>query len=120
MTADAVVLAMPDPQARGLVPAGSQAAAELAGRAWRPVIAVAAGWARRQWAALPAGFVNDHPVLTLGADDGDRRGDGAPALVAPPRAAAAAPSAADPAGAAGPAVAAVRELLDIPEPPVWT
>jgi predicted NAD/FAD-dependent oxidoreductase len=120
LPADVVVLAMPDPQARGLVPAGSPAAAELVGRAWRPVIAVAAGWARRQWAALPAGFVNDHPVLTLAADDGDRRGDGAPVLVAHTTAAVAARYDADPAGAAGPAVAAVRELLDIPEPPVWT
>jgi predicted NAD/FAD-dependent oxidoreductase len=118
--ADVVVLAMPDPQARRLVAAGSPAAAELAGRAWRPAIAVAAGWSRRQWAPLAAGFVNDHPVLTLIADDGDRRGDGAPVLVAHTTAAVAARHDADPAGAVGPAVAAVRELLDIPEAPEWT
>ena len=81
-TADAVVLAMPDPQARRLLPDGSAAAARLEGREWRPVIAVAAGWARREWPPMTAAFVNDHPVLSLVADDGDRRGDGAPVLVA--------------------------------------
>ncbi len=38
----------------GCVHPSSPAAAALAGRAWRPVIAVAAGWPRRQWAPLPA------------------------------------------------------------------
>jgi renalase len=118
--ADAVVLAMPDPQAVRLVAAGSPAATELAGRGWRPVIAVAAGWSSRQWAPLPAGFVNDHPVLTIVADDGDRRGDGAPVLVAHTTAAVAERYDADPDGAVGPAVAAVRELLDIPQAPDWT
>src|SRR6476469_620072 len=72
-TADAVVLAMPDPQARRLLPDGSPAAARLDGREWHPVIAVAAGWARREWPPMTAAFVNDHPVLSLVADDGDRQ-----------------------------------------------
>jgi renalase len=118
--ADAVVLAMPDPQAVRLVDPGSPAGRELAGRRWQPVISVAAGWSRRQWAPLAAGFVNDHPVLTIVADDGDRRGDGAPVLVAHTTAAVATAYDAEPERAAGPAVAAVRELLDIPEPPLWT
>ena len=118
--ADAVVLAMPDPQALRLVDPGSPAGRELAGREWRPVIAVAAGWERRQWAPLRAGFVNDHPVLTIVADDGDRRGDGAPVLVAHTTAAVARTYDAQPERATGPAVAAVRELLDIAEPPTWT
>jgi len=80
--ADVVVLAMPDPQAQQLVHPDSPAAAELAGRQWRAVVAVAAGWGRRTWDRLPAAFVNDHPVLTLIADDGERRGDRAPVLVA--------------------------------------
>lgn len=118
--ADVVVLAMPDPQAQRLLPAGSPGAAEVTGRAWQPVITVVAGWSQRQWAALPAGFVNDHPVLTLVADDGDRRGDGAPVLVTHTTAATAARHDADPAGAIGPAVGALRDLLDIPQPPEWT
>ena len=80
--ADAVVLAMPDPQAAA---AARPVLAGGDGRGrpwWRPVIAVAAGWPERTWAPLPAAFVNGHPVLTLVADDGDRRGDGAPVLVA--------------------------------------
>ncbi len=118
--ADAVVLAMPDPQAVRLVHPSSPAAAELAGRRWSPVITVAAGWERRQWPVLPVAFVNDHPVLTLVADDGDRRGDGAPVLVVHTTAAVAASHDAAPDGAAAPAVAALRDLLDIPEPPAWT
>jgi predicted NAD/FAD-dependent oxidoreductase len=114
--ADAVVLAMPDPQARRLVPADSPAAAELADRRWRPVVTVAAGWQRRVWEPLPAAFVNDHPVLTLVADDGDRRGDGAAVLVAHTTEA----FAAEPAEALAPAVAAMCELLHIPQRPVWT
>ena len=77
--ADAVVLAMPDPQAARLL---DPAPAALADRRWNPVIAVAAGWAERTWDPFPAAFVNGHPVLALVADDGDRRGDGAPVLVA--------------------------------------
>jgi predicted NAD/FAD-dependent oxidoreductase len=118
--ADTVVLAMPDPQALRLVRPDSPAGRELAGRCWRPAIAVAAGWSARQWAPLPAGFVNDHPVLTIVADDGDRRGDGAPVLVAHTTEAVARAYDAQPDRAAGPAVAAVRELLDIAQPPVWT
>jgi renalase len=118
--ADVVVLAMPDPQALGLVDASSPAAAELAGRDWRPVVAVAAGWAARQWAPLPAAFVNDHPVLSLIADDGDRRGDGAPVLVAHSTAETARAHDADPDGAVEPVLGAVRELLDVRSPPLWT
>ena len=79
---DAVVLAMPDPQARRLVDDDSSAAARLDGREWRPVISVAAGWSRREWPPMTAAFVNDHPVISLVADDGARRGDAAPVLVA--------------------------------------
>ena len=70
------------PQACGWCTRRRPAAAALADRGWRPTIAVAAGWPSRQWDAVPAAFVNGHPVLALVADDGDRRGDGAPVLVA--------------------------------------
>ena len=118
--ADVAVLAMPDPQALRLVHPSSPAAAEVAGRAWRPVIAVAAGWSARRWAPLHAAFVNDHPVLALVADDGDRRGDGAPVLVAHTTADVARAHDADPDGAVAPVVAAVRELLAVDEAPAWT
>jgi predicted NAD/FAD-dependent oxidoreductase len=118
--AHAVVLAMPDPQALELLDPAHPAAARLTGRAWRPAIAVAAGWAEREWADLPAAFVNDHPVLTLIADDGARRGDGAPVLVAHTTAAVARAHEAEPDGAIGPVLDALHELLGVRTPPVWT
>jgi predicted NAD/FAD-dependent oxidoreductase len=118
--ADAVVLAMPDPQALELLDPTDLAATHLTGRAWRPAIAVAAGWAEREWADLPAAFVNDHPVLTLIADDGARRGDGAPVLVAHTTAAVARAHEAEPDGAIGPVLDALHELLGVRTPPVWT
>jgi renalase len=118
--ADAVVLAMPDPQALRLLDPAHPAATRLTGRHWRPVIAVAAGWATREWEDLPASFVNGHPILTLIADDGSRRGDGAPVLVAHTTADVARAHAAEPDGAVGPVLGAVRELLDICTPPAWT
>jgi renalase len=117
--ADAVVLAMPDPQALPLLSTGHPAAAALAGREWRPAIAVAAGWRAREWEELPAAFVNDHPVLTLIADDGARRGDGAPVLVAHTTADVARAHAAGPEGAVDPVLAALGELLGVRTPPEW-
>lgn len=79
----AVVLAMPDPQALRLLGPGSPAVrAQLVDHEWEPVIAVVVGARHRTWGPLSATFVNDHPVLSLVADDGARRGDGAPVLVA--------------------------------------
>jgi renalase len=118
--ADAVVLAMPDPQALPLLDPAHPAAARLAGRGWRPAIAVAAGWAAREWPQLPAAFVNDHPVLTLIADDGARRGDGAPVLVAHTTADVARAHAAEPDLAIGPVLDALRDLLGVRTPPEWT
>lgn len=112
--ADAVVLAMPDPQSARLLEHPPTAPD------WTPVIAVAAGWSQRHWPALPAAFVNDHPVLTLIADDGDRRGDGAPVLVAHTTADVAREHDADPDGAVPPVLDALRDLLGINAPPAWT
>jgi predicted NAD/FAD-dependent oxidoreductase len=118
-TADAVVLAMPDPQARRLVD-DSPAVAWLDGREWLPVIAVAAGWARREWPPMTAAFVNDHPVLSLVADDGARRGDGAPVLVAHTVADVARRHDSCPDGAVAPVLDALRRLLGLHSEPVWT
>jgi renalase len=118
--ADVVVLAMPDPQALRLVHPSSPAATALADRGWRPTIAVAAGWASRDWDPLPAAFVNDHPVLSMIADDGDRRGDGAPVLVAHTTADLARAHDADPDGAVAPVLRAISELLGVRAAPEWT
>jgi predicted NAD/FAD-dependent oxidoreductase len=118
--ADVVVLAMPDPQALRLVEPASPAVAELTGRDWRPVITVVAGWRSREWPEMNAAFVNDHPVLSLIADDGDRRGDGAPVLVAHTTADVARAHDAQPRGAVEPVLGAIRELLDLHTQPAWT
>lgn len=75
-TSDTVVLALPDPEAAAL----TGAEPELA---WEAVLAVVLRYTERSWPIdLHGCFVNDHPVLSFVADDGDRRGDGAPVLVA--------------------------------------
>ncbi|GAB7044530.1 NAD(P)/FAD-dependent oxidoreductase [Catenuloplanes niger JCM 9533] len=122
--ADAVVLAVPGPQALRLDPPPAIAAAARA-QVWHPVIAAVLRYPTREWDDLPGAFVNDHPVLATVCDDGDRRGDGAPVLVAHSTAALAARHLDDP-GAAGPVLAAaVGELLGLSAPPVvdvhrWT
>lgn len=81
--AAAVVLAMPDPQALDLL--SDELAAErdvLRNRTWEPVLALVARWPERAWPEIDGVFVNESPILTFVADDGARRGDGAPVLVA--------------------------------------
>ena len=116
----AVVLAMPDPQAARLLDPALRASAAVADRAWNPVISVALGYGHRGWERLPAAFVNGHPDVDLIADDGDRRGDGAPVLVAHSTAERARRHLDDPDGAIGPVVAAVTELLGLDDAPAWT
>ena len=120
LDADAVVLAMPDPQARRLV--GDHPVGDELHREWEPVIAVAGRWSGRTWDGVsPTGrfdgaFVNDDPDVGWIADDGRRRGDDAPVLVAHSTPDLAARHLDDPAGAAPVVLRAVRRLLDIGEP----
>ncbi len=118
--ADAVVVALPDPQARRVLTPGSPAEQALDARGWQATLAVAMGWPDRRWDAdLHGVFVNDHPVLEWLADDGTRRGDDAPVLVAHTTASFASGHLGDPQAAGPEVVAAVRRLLDLPEPD-WT
>ena len=112
--ASAVVLAMPDPQAYRLL--GEDLRAELPAPAvFEPVLALVATWTQRCW-DFEGLFVNDHPSLAWVADDGRRRGDGAPVLVAHSTPAYAADHLADPA-AAGPELSrALQEVLGAPAP----
>ncbi len=111
---DAVVLAMPDPQAARLAPDA------CAWVSYDPVIAVAAGWEQRRWSLADAAFVNDDPDVSFIADDGARRGDGAAVLVAHTTASRAGRHLDEPAGAVAPVLAALRRLLDVTAAPVWT
>jgi renalase len=106
--AEAVVLAMPGPQALRIAQLVAARRQE-----WSPALAAALTYARRSWPDFRGAFVNDHPVLSTVCDDGDRRGDAAPVLVAHSTAAFARARLADPAGAADIEVA-VRELLGVP------
>ncbi len=119
----AAVLALPDPQARRLLPA--DLAARLLGdeaeHAWQPTLAVAMGWDERRWPAdLHGAFVHDDPAVDWIADDGDRRGDGAPVLVAHATPGTSAAHLDDPDRAAPEVVAAVRRALGIAVAPAWT
>ncbi|MFB9376892.1 NAD(P)/FAD-dependent oxidoreductase [Kineococcus gynurae] len=81
--AAAVVLAMPDPQAADLLPRMVATRLDVSARwNWRPCVSVYAGWSEAWWPEFGAAFVNDNPQLVFVADDGDRRGDGAPVLTA--------------------------------------
>ena len=81
-TADAVVLAMPDPQARRLL--HPDLAEELAALddPFEPVLALTARWAEASWRAFDGAFVSGDPIVSWVADDGRRRDDFAPVLVA--------------------------------------
>lgn len=80
MPASAVVLAMPDGQATRLLGEGLTQPPVL-DRDYEPVLALVATYAARSW-DFDGAFVNGDPDLAWIADDGSRRGDGAPVLVA--------------------------------------
>lgn len=78
---DRVVLAMPDPQALDCLDPAAPDRAVLEGRAWDPVLVLAARWSARTW-DFEGVFVHGSDVLDWVADDGARRGDGVPVLTA--------------------------------------
>ncbi len=98
----AVALCGPDPQMDALVPIDH---APL----WEPVMALVAVYPERTW-DFDGAFVNDDPVLSFIADDGARRGDGAPVLVAHSTPVLAAGHLADPVTAAPAMLAVLRNL----------
>ena len=98
----AVALCGPDPQMDALVNVSD---APL----WEPVLALTAIYADRSW-DFDGVFVNDDPVLSFVADDGSRRGDDAPVLVAHSTPVLAAGHLAEPATAAPAMLAVLRNL----------
>ncbi|CAN5720412.1 hypothetical protein BH09ACT8_BH09ACT8_12900 [soil metagenome] len=111
---DAVVLAMPDPQAARLAPD----AADWVG--YEPAIAVVAAWPQRCWSVSHAAFVNDDPDITIIADDGSRRGDGAAVLVTHTTAQRARVHLDAPEDAVAPVLSALERILGIIPEPQWT
>lgn len=117
--AEAVVLAMPGPQAALLLdPALAEATRAVAAQRWSPALSGVLHFPARRWTDFRGAFVNGHPVLSLVCDDGDRRGDGAPVLVAHTTAEFAAGHLLQPTAARPAIEQAVRDLLGLPEPAV--
>lgn len=115
--ARALALCLPQPQAARFAGPGLLPDAEPP--TWEPVIAVTAVFEERCWPELDGVFVNDDPVLTWIADDGARRGDGAPVLVAHVHPVLAAGHLEDPAGVLPAAVATLHRVLRTSAQPVW-
>ncbi len=115
--ADAVVLAMPGPQAlRVLHPSLTAARTAAAAQEWLPALAATLHYPARTWPGFEGAFVNDDPVLATVFDDGARRGDHAPVLVAHTTAEHAARHLTNPPAAADEIAAAVSRVLDVPAP----
>ncbi|MEU5724447.1 FAD-dependent oxidoreductase [Micromonospora sp. NPDC047738] len=114
---EAAVLAMPGPQAALLLdPALAAATRAVAAQRWSSALAAVLRFPARRWPDFRGAFVNGHPLLRLVCDDGDRRGDAAPVLVAHTTPEFAAAHLLQPT-AAGPSIEeAVRDLLGLPEP----
>lgn len=123
LPAAAVVLAMPDAQARRLLDTSLDEEAAALTRPWEPVIALAAWWPERTWDHVaPRGrfqgaFVNGDDHLAFIADDGRRRGDEAPVLVAHSTPELAVRHLDEPAAAGTPMLTALRERLGIAAEP---
>jgi predicted NAD/FAD-dependent oxidoreductase len=116
---DAVVLAMPGPQATDLLASDDPAAVVLGAQRWDPVLTVVAAYDERCWHEFDAMFVNDSAVLAFVADDGRRRGDDAPLLVGHSGAVLAAGHLDDPASAAGPLLEALGHAVGATAKPSW-
>ncbi len=118
--ASTVVLAMPDPQARTVLDPSFGSHAQLVDD-YAPTMALLAGWETRSWRVeFEGAFVNGDANLTWIADDGARRGDDVPVLVAHATEALAKQHLADPAGAEPAMREALIELLAIRDQPTWS
>ena len=120
--ASRVVLAMPDDQAARLLSSDLLEEVGPLDRPSEPIIALAAWWDERTWDDVsPDGrfhgaFVNGDAHLSWIADDGRRRGDDAPVLVAHSTPELAAAHLGDPSAAGPPMLAALTRLLGVDEP----
>lgn len=111
---DGLALCMPTPQARRI----SDVIPDLP-VPWEPVIAVTCVFDRQYWIDIDGVFVNDDSVITWIADDGSRRGDGAPVLVVHVHPVLSAGHLDDPASVIPMAVAAVQRVLHVSAYPDW-
>lgn len=118
----AVAICVPDPQAMPLLDDDSVADARAlleGGPVWEPVMSLTTVFDDMCWQDFDGLFVNDDAVLTFIADDGRRRGDDAPVLVAHSTATVAAGHLAEPLGAAPAMLAALNSVLRPTGDPSW-
>lgn len=113
-----VALCMPTPQAAKMFPQ----AHEINPSVWEPVIAVSMLFSEQFWQDFNGVFINDDVELTWIANDGARRGDGAPALVAHVHPVLSSHHLTDPSAVIPSAVSAVQRILGFSAPtaePIW-
>lgn len=118
----AVAVCVPDPQGSPLLtdPTMTDVRSLLDDApAWEPVMALTAVYDDVCWHPFDAMFVNDEAVLTFIADDGRRRGDDAPVLVAHSTATLAAAHLGQPLTAAPAMLAALGSVLRPTGDPTW-
>jgi renalase len=118
----AVAICVPDPQAAAVLtdPSVADARALLDdGPVWEPVMSLTAVFDDVCWDAFDGVFVNNDAVVTFIADDGRRRGDDAPVLVAHSTATVAAAHLAEPLGAAPAMLAGLSSVLRPTGDPAW-
>jgi predicted NAD/FAD-dependent oxidoreductase len=113
---DAAVLAMPGPQVRDVIADDDPVQDALGDLEHLPVLSLTAAYAAHRWPELDGVFVNENERITFVAEDGRRRGDGAPVLVVQSHPEFAARHLDDPAAAAPELIAALRTALDVPSP----
>lgn len=116
---DAVILAMPGPQAADLLVDDDPAREAISSLRFDPVLTLVAAYDERCWPELDGVFVNDSAVLVFVADDGRRRGDGAPVLVAHSGAVVAASHLDDPSSAAPLLIDALQHVVGASAMPAW-
>jgi predicted NAD/FAD-dependent oxidoreductase len=117
--ASAVVLAMPDPQAQRLLDPSFDPEIKALTDDFAPVMVLTTTWPERCWPGdLDGVFVQRDEALTWIADDGRRRGDLAPVLVAHSTAELAADHLGSPAAVEAPMLAALQRVLGIDRAPV--
>ena len=121
VSAKLALLCGPDPQMARILAQQSEldeVRATLVSVDWEPVLALTAVYEKRSWPEISGVFVNGSDELGFIADDGSRRGDMAPVLVAHSSSALAAQHLDNPQTAAPAMIAAMHRILGVTAEPL--